>query len=106
VQDARVDLDLVDQAIAARRMRWTSNDVSVELVRDLVGGEPASSLRAESPAKVAELLVLASGDARLTFGEIEPAAIDTEVESYSFVTTADVEEALDRFEMRMGLTSD
>jgi hypothetical protein len=98
-----VDLQLLDKAVSARRAKWEAAGLSWEIVRTGVQVKPAVSLRAESPSRVAELLLWVSGEADLSYAELKPRITDPVVDHYEIATPLGLDECLDDFEHRMGL---
>ena len=98
-----MDLDLLDRVVGARRQKWEGAGASAEIVRCGVDAKPAASLRGESSARVAELLLWASGEADLTYAELLPRVTDPRTDHYDLATQADLEGCLDDFEVRLGI---
>jgi hypothetical protein len=98
-----VDLTLVDEAVATRSARWAAAGISWEIVGTGTEAVPAVSLRAASPARVAELLLSVSGEADLTYAELEPRITDPTVDRYEVTTRIGLDHCLDDFERHMGI---
>jgi hypothetical protein len=100
-----VNLELLDEAVAARQARWVAADISWEVVRTGADEQEAASLRAESSSRVAELLLSVSGYADLTYAQLEPRITDPEVDHYEVTTPLDLNGCLDDFERHMGINT-
>jgi hypothetical protein len=74
---------------------------TAEIVRCGVDAKPAASLRGESSARVAELLLWVSGEADLTYAELPPRVTDPCTDHYDLATQADLERCLDDFEVHL-----
>jgi len=93
----------LDKAIIARRGKWESAGISWEVVRHEEHDKPAVSLRAESPARVAELLLWVSGEADLTHAQLMPHVTDPTVDHYELTSQVGLDGCLDDFESAMGI---
>lgn len=98
-----MDLALLDKAVAMRSARWEAAGISWEIVGSGTEAVPKVSLRAESPARVAELLLAVSGEADLTYAELEPRITDPIVDRYQITSRAGLDRCLDDFERHMGI---
>jgi hypothetical protein len=98
-----VDLDLLDTGVAARCARWESAGLTWEIVRDDTQAKPASSLRAETASRVAELLLWVSGEADLIYAELQPRVTEPTVEHHEVRTVLGLNGLLDEFDHHIGL---
>ena len=98
-----VDLGLLDKAVAERSSRWESARISWQIVRNDAQPKPGASLRAESPSRVAELLLWDSGEAELIHAELEPRGTDPTIDHYELTTWVGLNGCLDDFEGHMGV---
>ena len=98
-----MDLELLDRAVGARRQKWEGAGATAEIVRCGTDAKPAASLRGESPARVAELLLWVSGKADLIYAELLPRVTDPRTDHYDLATQADLERCLDDFEVHLGV---
>ncbi len=101
--DSGVDLGLLVQAVAERSPRWEEAGISWQLVHN--DGQPKLSvlLRAETPTRIAELIVWMSGEADLIHAELEPQVTDPITDHYELTALVGLNGCLDDFEECMGL---
>jgi hypothetical protein len=95
-----VDLRLLDEEVATRRIRWEAAGVSWEILRWAKGDQPASDLRAESPGRAVQLIVWVSGEADLN--RIEEAS-DLGTDHYELTSLFGLSECLDDVEEFLGV---
>lgn len=98
-------LELLDDAVAARRAKWEAAGISWKVVRTGAQEKPAASLRAESSSRVSELLLWVSGEADLTYAQLEPRITDPTVDHYEVTTPLGLNGCLDDFEKHMGISA-
>lgn len=89
--------------MAERQGRWHAAGISWQIVRSDLPPKAGASLRAESPARVAELLIWESGEADLIHAELEPRVTDPIVDHYDLTTLLGLDGCLDDFECHMGI---
>jgi hypothetical protein len=98
-----VNLTLLEKAVATRSARWAAAGISWEIVGVGTEAVPAASLRAASPARVAELLLSVSGEADLTYAELEATITDPTVDRCEVTTRIGLDHCLDDFERHLGI---
>jgi hypothetical protein len=97
-------LDVLTKAVAARGPKWEAAGVSWAIVRYDAQAKPAASLRAESPYRVAELLLWVSGEADLTYAQLQPQITEPTVDHYEVTNLVGLNGCLDDFERHMAIT--
>jgi hypothetical protein len=70
----------------------------------MLGDNPAASLRAESPSRVAELLLWVSGEADFIHAELLPRITDPTTDHYEMTTAAGLDGLLEDFEHHMEIS--
>jgi hypothetical protein len=76
-------------------------EISWQIVRSGTNPKPSAWVQAESPSRVAQLIIWVSGEAELIHAELEPRVTDPTVDIYEITTLLGLNGALDDLERHM-----